>query len=742
FELKNIVIPETLDGQTVISIADKSSSSAGVFYNKGIISVTLPSTLENIGDYAFYYNNIGEVNLSDCITLISIGKYAFGNNCLTILHLSGCVTLEAIDSYSFYDNELVSVSFPASLISIGSHAYSFNYIGEINLGCCTALTSIGNDAFFSNSLSTLDLSACTSLIEIGSYAFKGNYFESFTLPDPIFDNKILKYWEDNDGETYNAGTSVTDLTNSYTANMMQFSQNNFYAVRLAVPQAVSINMNFNCPDRGMNITSLTLSNDKFNMNQAFPLFIIAGDTSFTIALNISSPETNLYMTGYEMTYSSDGKTKTYTDSLYVAIIINDNSELSYIGNQAIDAYNASLDSNELALQNNKAVIFRLFGEYDKAEDILNSALSIALDNFYGFTGIKMNMGVVKSDKKNVTEAMENYNDALTDLSGETEFSAIAPRIYYNTAWEYYNLKDYNNSRTKALATINHQKSNDYLIAKAYVLLGVNDAATGDTMTAIKHFEDAIDINPGSCIADIASEDILLLLNTDSYEFVTICGGDNYHGWEESGRYILTLESAGGADSIVTTFLTVNPTYHITLDTTICEGENHNGWTASGEYTQNLISVSGCDSIVTTHLTVNPAYHITLDTTICEGENHNGWTTSGIYVQNLITQGGCDSIITVNLNVEDCTTGLGHEKNRMFNFYPNPSRGTITLKFKDDTGDKIKINIINFLGEPVYEEEINGNIPEHILQLGTVPAGIYLISVRTGQRIYYEQIVVQ
>ena len=39
----------------------------------------------------------------------------------------------------------------------------------------------------------------------------------------------------------------------------------------------------------------------------------------------------------------------------------------------------------------------------------------------------MNLGVVKSDKKNVTEAMENYSDALTDLSGETDSSAIASR---------------------------------------------------------------------------------------------------------------------------------------------------------------------------------------------------------------------------------------------------------------------------------------------------------------------------
>ena len=63
-------------------------------------------------------------------------------------------------------------------------------------------------------------------------------------------------------------------------------------------------------------------------------------------------------------------------------------------------------------------------------------------------------------------------------------------------------------------------------------------------------------------------------------------------------------SKSGADSIVTTYLTVNPKYSVTENITINEGESYKTWTKTGQYTRTLSSVSGCDSIVVTNLTVN------------------------------------------------------------------------------------------------------------------------------------------
>ncbi len=91
------------------------------------------------------------------------------------------------------------------------------------------------------------------------------------------------------------------------------------------------------------------------------------------------------------------------------------------------------------------------------------------------------------------------------------------------------------------------------------------------------------------------------------EYKSICDGSNYNGWTVAGTYERTLVAKSGADSIVTTHLTVNPKYSISESISINEGENYNGWTTSGTYTtRKLSSINGCDSTVTTNLTVAAA----------------------------------------------------------------------------------------------------------------------------------------
>ncbi len=91
------------------------------------------------------------------------------------------------------------------------------------------------------------------------------------------------------------------------------------------------------------------------------------------------------------------------------------------------------------------------------------------------------------------------------------------------------------------------------------------------------------------------------------------------------------------------------------DIVICEGENYMGWTEPGEYERvlqrKLESASGADSVVTTNLTVNPVYSVTIDVKIAPGEDYNGWTEEGTYHFNLTSALGCDSIVSINLTTE-------------------------------------------------------------------------------------------
>lgn len=97
----SIVIPSTLDGHTVKLIG----SSA--FREKGLVSVTIPSTVYYIDWYAFYGNNISSLTMHD-----------------NIYH---------IDDYAFSNNNLDSVTMPFYIWNIGMDAFAGNNFSKFTL---------------------------------------------------------------------------------------------------------------------------------------------------------------------------------------------------------------------------------------------------------------------------------------------------------------------------------------------------------------------------------------------------------------------------------------------------------------------------------------------------------------------------------------------------------------------------------------------------------------------------------
>jgi hypothetical protein len=113
------------------------------------------------------------------------------------------------------------------------------------------------------------------------------------------------------------------------------------------------------------------------------------------------------------------------------------------------------------------------------------------------------------------------------------------------------------------------------------------------------------------------------------------------------NYALTSSEIGNQFNAVKT----SAVKYFTEDISICEGSSYNGWTTSGQYKRTLKAASGADSIVTTNLTVNPVYHVSEDVSIIEGESYMGWSDEGIYERNLISSAGCDSVVVTNLIIE-------------------------------------------------------------------------------------------
>ncbi len=207
FEIKNIIIPSVLDGQTVTGVADAFSPQLAIFSDKGIISLTLPNTIVNIGNNAFYGNLITELNMSGFTSLTSIGAYAFCNNAIASLNLSGCSALISIGEYAFAANKLTSLDFSGSpgLKTINNFAFYNNLLVDLNLESSTSLSLIGDAAFQSNKLTSVDLTKCTSLLKIGSSAFRINTLSSFALPEVNYKGTKYIIWKDGNGSSYTAG---------------------------------------------------------------------------------------------------------------------------------------------------------------------------------------------------------------------------------------------------------------------------------------------------------------------------------------------------------------------------------------------------------------------------------------------------------------------------------------------------------------------------------------------------------
>ena len=133
-----------------------------------LTSLTLPSSLQSIGDSAFYgCNSLTSLTLPS--SLQSIGDFAF-RDCESLTSLTLPSSLQSIGNSVFYGCEsLTSLTLPSSLQSIGKEAF----------GCCRSLTSltlpsslqsIGEEAFYGcNSLTSLTLPS--SLQSIGQKAF-------------------------------------------------------------------------------------------------------------------------------------------------------------------------------------------------------------------------------------------------------------------------------------------------------------------------------------------------------------------------------------------------------------------------------------------------------------------------------------------------------------------------------------------------------------------------------------------
>lgn len=199
--LKELVIPETLNGKPVTLIAAKG------FQNfTALEKVTLPNSLIRIGNSAFSgCSSLKEIVLPDSV--VSIGLNSF-EKCKNLSSVKFNADIKKIPENAFSGcSSLACVTFPSSLEEIGNSAFSecsalngikfpetLQVIGKQAFSKCSALTSVKLPA---------------ALNSIGEWAFGYNNGDSYPgamtkiyfygdVPE-TFDDQILGYTWDAEG---------------------------------------------------------------------------------------------------------------------------------------------------------------------------------------------------------------------------------------------------------------------------------------------------------------------------------------------------------------------------------------------------------------------------------------------------------------------------------------------------------------------------------------------------------------
>ena len=281
----DVVIPSTvsqnssgewIEGNTytVTAITDGSYNS-GVFYDSGITSVTFPSSLTNIGAFAF--DDCSKLtSISFPSSLTSIGDYAF-NGCDGLtgeLDLSSCTSLTSIGGNAFYYcSGLTSLTLPSSLTSIGDRVFNncdsitkLEYLGTLEQWLAINMGSLWIDdtshSLVINGESLRNLVVPDGITTIPQCAFYGCSFSNISLPSSLqsIENNVFNYCSYSTFEfrgtieqwlLIEIGYNMTnDLTHTFIANGEEITN-------LVIPEGITIISNYaftGCT----NITNITM----------------------------------------------------------------------------------------------------------------------------------------------------------------------------------------------------------------------------------------------------------------------------------------------------------------------------------------------------------------------------------------------------------------------------------------------------------------------------------------------------
>ena len=168
--ITDVVIPSTINGNTITTIGEKA------FFEKGIISVEVPQSVKVIEKSAFENNSISSFDYNkNGLGLKIINDFAFKNNDLKTISLLG--DIEYGQGVFTNNYKLRKIDFRSdennSIKKINDSMFSLDKVGDkaIDLVIPKSIEEIGNNAFYNIKLNSLVFEDDSILKKVGDFAF-------------------------------------------------------------------------------------------------------------------------------------------------------------------------------------------------------------------------------------------------------------------------------------------------------------------------------------------------------------------------------------------------------------------------------------------------------------------------------------------------------------------------------------------------------------------------------------------
>ena len=157
------------------------------FYNcVNLKTISIPSSLKEIGEYGFYNSGLESITIPDSVT--KIRKYAFAE-CAKLVLVKLSSNLKDLGERAFFSCEsLTSIALPGSLKTVPGECFKLNRNLK-NVTLAEGIESIGGHAFSACGVEYLKLPSTIKVIQ--AYAFKGSGIREITIPEKV--TKIEEY---------------------------------------------------------------------------------------------------------------------------------------------------------------------------------------------------------------------------------------------------------------------------------------------------------------------------------------------------------------------------------------------------------------------------------------------------------------------------------------------------------------------------------------------------------------------